>query len=97
MLRLFRMISVAEGLSYLTILCVSLGMISRDFVFSIGLTHGVLFVGYIMLSLMVSDKLKWSVLKWLALFVAAIIPFAFIAVEIVLRKQLICESAVESP
>ena len=86
MLNSFRVVSIVEGLSFLTILCVSLEIISRDFVFYIGLFHGVLFIAYLVLSLLVTDKKGWSILIWLALFLAAVIPFAFMIVELLLRK-----------
>ena len=87
MIKLFRMVSCAEGLSYLVILAVTLGFISRDFVFVLGMTHGVLFLLYLVLSLLVSNQKGWSVFKWLAFFAAAIIPFAFLPVEWMMRKE----------
>lgn len=87
MLKLFRVISVLEGLSYLTILSVSLGFISRDYVSMIGMGHGVLFLLYIVFSLVVSSTLSWRLLTWLAVFLASIIPFAFIALELYLSRQ----------
>jgi len=89
MLKVFRVVSIAEGVSFLIILSVTLGIISRDFVFYLGLLHGVLFMTYLVLSLLVSNKKSWSILVWLALFLAAIIPFAFIVVELFLRKEAI--------
>ncbi|ASP38329.1 hypothetical protein CHH28_06385 [Bacterioplanes sanyensis] len=85
-MRLFRIMSILEGLSYLVILCVPLGLISRDYVFGLGMTHGVLFISYVLLSFYAAHKLRWSVLVWLAVFLAALIPFAFIAVEVFLRR-----------
>lgn len=87
MLKVFRILSVLEGISYLVILSVTLGLISRDFVFMLGMAHGVLFVAYLALSLAVSNSKGWSLFAWLGLFAASLIPFAFIPVELVLRKQ----------
>lgn len=87
MLSLFRTVSVIEGLSYLVILSVTLGMISRDYVFVLGMTHGVLFMGYLVLSLLVCNARGWSVMVWLGLFLAAVVPFAFIPVEVLLRRK----------
>ena len=87
MLKNFRVVSVVEGLSFLTILSVTFGIISRDFVFYIGMFHGVLFIAYLVLSLIVTDKKGWSILIWLALILASVIPFAFIVVEFLLRKE----------
>lgn len=87
MLKIFRMISMIEGLSYLVILSVTFGLISRDYVFPLGMLHGVLFVLYLLFSLQVSNKQGWSILTWLALFLASLLPLAFIPVEIFLRKN----------
>lgn len=87
MLNIFRAASVAEGLSFLVILSVSLGLISRDYVFMLGMTHGVLFLIYMVLSLWVSNSRNWSVVVWLLIFLAAVVPFAFVGVEIFLRRE----------
>ncbi len=86
MLKYFRAISILEGLSFLAILSVTLGLVSRDFVFQLGMMHGVLFMLYLLLSLIVANKQRWSLLIWLSLFIASIVPFAFIVVEIFLGR-----------
>lgn len=88
MLKLFRIVSLMEGISYLLILCVTLGVISRDLVYVIGMGHGVLFLLYFVLSLVASHRQNWSVIVWLMVFLASIIPFAFIPVEIFIKKEL---------
>lgn len=87
-LKLFRTISFLEGLSYLLILSVTLGVISREYVFPLGMGHGFLFTVYLVFSLIASHKQRWNVLVWLAVFFAALVPFAFIAVDLFLRKEL---------
>ena len=89
MFQFFRMISLLEGVSYLAILSVTLGFISRDFVSLLGMSHGILFMLYLFLSLSVSHKKQWSLVTFLLVFVASLVPFAFIAVEIFLRRQTI--------
>lgn len=84
----FRIVSLLEGLSYLLILSVTIGLIGREFVFPIGAAHGLLFMVYLILSLQASHKNGWSLITWLLLFLAAVIPFAFIAVEIFLQKEI---------
>ncbi len=88
MLKIFRITSLLEGASYLLILCVSLGLISRKFVFTIGMAHGVLFLAYFVLSLLASHKQGWSVVVRLLVLLAAIIPFAFVPFEMFLQKEL---------
>jgi len=87
MLKLFRAISLLEGISYLAILSVTLGFISRDFVSLLGMAHGVLFMLYLMISLAVSNKQQWSVVTLFLLFTASVVPLAFIGVEIFLSRQ----------
>jgi len=96
MLRLFRAISVMEGLSYLAILSVTLGLISRDYVSQIGMGHGVLFMLYLFLSLLVTDKQGWSLKVWFPLLLASVIPFAFVLVEYYLRKVFESEELAEA-
>ncbi len=86
-MKYFRLVSLLEGFSYLLILSVSLGFISRDFVFNLGMAHGVLFILYLALSLRVSHKRGWSVVVWIFVFLASLVPFAFLAVEAFMRRE----------
>ena len=88
MLSIFRVTSIVEGLSYLLILSVTLEVISREFVYFLGMGHGVLFLLYFLMSLMASHKQSWSVVVWFSVLVASVMPFAFIAVELFLQKEL---------
>ena len=88
MLSVFRYTSLLEGLSFLLILCVSFDIISRDYVYLLGMGHGVLFLMYFVFSLVASHKQDWSVVVWLLVLFAAFIPFAFIPVEKFIKKEL---------
>lgn len=87
MLAMFRSVSLLEGLSYLLILSVTAGFISRDYVSLLGMGHGVLFMLYLLLAMTAGSKEKWSVMTLLLVIVASLVPFAFIGVEIWLRKR----------
>ncbi len=87
MLQAFRTISVLEGLSYLVILSVTFGVIDREYVYTLGMTHGALFILYLLSSFIVSSQKGWSLLVWVLLFLASLVPFAFIPVELYLRKK----------
>lgn len=87
MLKLFRAISLAEGISLLVILSVTLGFVSRDYVYALGMAHGVIFMAYCALSLMVSHRQGWSVVTWLLTLAAGMVPFAFVLVERFLRNE----------
>lgn len=90
MLTLFRIISVLEGVSFLMILSVTLGLISREYVGFLGMGHGVLFMLYLVFSLQVATKQSWTLIVWLPIFLASLIPFAFLGVEFYLRKKNVC-------
>ena len=87
MLNTFRIVSLLEGISYLLILGVTLGVVSREFVFILGSMHGVLFLLYVLLSVAVSHKHSWSMVTWLLVFLAALVPFAFLLVEFFIQKE----------
>ncbi|CAH1386585.1 hypothetical protein NTGM5_30094 [Candidatus Nitrotoga sp. M5] len=70
------------------ILSVTLGITNREYVFPLGATHGVLFIIYLALSLYASHKQKWSEITWFLLFLASLVPFAFIAVEAYIRREM---------
>ena len=86
MLTTFRFIGILEGCSYLVILSVTFGIIGRDYVYPLGMLHGLLFMLYLVFSLIVGAKKNWSLIVWLLVFFASLVPFAFIPVEIYLRK-----------
>ena len=69
-------------------MCVSLGFISRDLVATIGMGHGALFVLYVVLLILAARKQAWSMGVWFLLFLSALIPFAFVLVEVFLEKEL---------
>ena len=69
MLRFFRALSIVEGLSFLVILSVTLGMVSREYVFAIGMAHGVLFLLYLVAvwnaAMLESDDLREAMTAFL--------------------------------
>ena len=96
MLKFFRVVSILEGFSYLAVLSVTLGFISRDFVSGLGMLHGILFMLYLFLALSVSNNKKWSLVTFLSLFIASVVPFAFIAVELYLGRHLKSQKLTEA-
>jgi integral membrane protein len=86
MLKAFRAVSILEGISYLIILSVTLGFITRDFVSVLGMAHGVLFMLYLSMSLSLTNSKGWSVMIWVLLLIASLVPFAFIPVEYFMKK-----------
>jgi integral membrane protein len=78
LLNRFRWLAVAEGISYLLLgITVPLKRIYNipEPNFIVGSIHGVLFIAYCIILLVLMIDLKWSFKKGLILFLASLIPF----------------------
>lgn len=96
MLKSFRMLSLFEGLSLLTLLFIAMPakyQFGYDFVWQVGMTHGILWLTYVMLSLLVSHKQSWSVIFWMLVLVCSVIPFAFVFLDSRLKSELVLARA----
>jgi len=84
-MKLFRFIAFLEGLSYLLLLFVATPVkyILGDptYVKLLGMPHGVLFMAYIVFSVFMSFKQKWSIKVLLVVLLASIIPFGTFYVD----------------
>ena len=87
----FKILSMVEGISLLMLLFLAMPLkyqfnISGP-VFYVGITHGSLFLCYTVSSLAVSHKQGWSILTWLLVFLAGVIPFGFLMIDKRLRED----------
>src|SRR5690606_35922453 len=83
----FKLIAVLEGISYL-VLFGNMLLIKPFFIdlyqtllYPIGMTHGVLFIAYVLLAFLVTLKLKWSLKTLAIVLLASLLPFATFYVE----------------
>lgn len=81
MLRFFNVIGNLEGISYL-VLFFNMLVIKRmdinlykELLYPIGMAHGLLFVLYMVLLIMLKIELKWSWKKSIYLTIASLLPF----------------------
>ena len=90
-IRAFRMIALAEGISFLTLLFIAMPMKyfmgMPDVVRVVGSIHGGLFVLYVGLLAMLHFKQRWPVMFSLYAFVASIIPFGTFVLDKQLREK----------
>lgn len=91
MLKTFRLLSLIEGLSLLVLLFIAMPA-KYHFGISgvvpvVGMTHGSLWLAFIVLSLVVSHQRQWSVGFWLATLLASVMPFACFWLEHRLKKM----------
>ena len=79
MLKLFRAAAILEGISYLLLFGFTMplkywaGILEPNKV--VGYAHGVLFILYGVLALVFCWERKWSIKRFLILFVASLLPF----------------------
>lgn len=79
MKRIFRVISLLEGVSYL--LLMSLGLyfkyVLQDdyFVKLFGMPHGVLFMAYILMAILIKNQMRWNIKTLVIVLLASVIPF----------------------
>ena len=85
MLKAFRTLSLIEGLSLVILLFIAMPA-KYHFGISgvvpiVGMTHGSLWLTYVVMSLMVSHKQKWSVGFWMLTLLVSVVPFACLWLE----------------
>ena len=79
MKKAFRLISFLEGISYLLLLFVAVPIKyfqgDESYVKILGMPHGILFIGYIFLSIIIQKKMKWNLKNLGIVSLASIVPF----------------------
>ncbi len=77
--KILRVIGLLEGISYLVLLGIAMPLKyyydKPEMVKSVGMAHGVLFVAYVIILLVVHILFKWNILKTLGAFIASLVPF----------------------
>ncbi len=90
-IRVFRMVALAEGCSFLILLCVAMPMKyfmgMPEVVRVVGSIHGGLFLLYVGLLAVLHVRQRWSVMFSLYAFVASIIPFGTFILDKQLREK----------
>jgi len=98
MLKAFRILSLIEGFSLITLLFIAMPAKYYfevfDTVWIVGMIHGLLWIAYILFSLPVSHKQGWSVIFWVFALFSSVIPFGCFLLDYQLRKELVSELVV---
>ncbi len=85
MLKTFRIVALLEGLSYILLLFLAtpIKYILNDpqYVKLLGMPHGLLFVAYIAMAILISKDLKWNSKTLGIVLIAAVIPFGTFYVD----------------
>ncbi|MCB9183577.1 MAG: DUF3817 domain-containing protein [Flavobacteriales bacterium] len=84
-LRRFRTIAIAEGISFLVLLFIAMPLkYFADMPMAVkvvGWAHGVLFIGYWVAAVPLFTKLKWEAERIIGLGLASILPFGTFVLE----------------
>ncbi|HLF52862.1 DUF3817 domain-containing protein [Flavobacterium sp.] len=91
MLRFFKIIAILEGISYLVLFFNMLFIkpnnlvLYKTLLYPIGMSHGVLFILYVLLAFLLKNAQKWNYKTFGIILVASLLPFATFYIE---RKYL---------
>ena len=92
MLKVFRVLSLIEGLSLISLFFIAIPakyyFHSMDIIWPVGMTHGILWLLYVVLSLPTSHKQGWSVFYWLLVLCVSIVPFGCFILDRELKLQI---------
>lgn len=76
---IFRFIALLEGVSYILLLLIATPikylLENEQYVKALGMPHGVLFIIYIALSVLMQKKLQWHNKDLIIVMLASIVPF----------------------
>lgn len=87
MLRIFKLTAILEGISYILLFANMLLLKPSNFelykqlLYPIGMTHGVLFVGYIGLAIILKKTMQWNYISFLIILLASLLPFGTFYVD----------------
>ncbi|WP_104733747.1 DUF3817 domain-containing protein [Hanstruepera ponticola] len=91
MLPFFRVIALLEGVSYILLLFIATPvkyfLNEPKYVKLLGMPHGILFIMYIILAVIVGSNLKWNNKTMRTVLLASIIPFGTFYVDKKFLKQ----------
>lgn len=91
MLRIFKIIAILEGISYLVLFSNMLFIkpnhieLYKTLLYPIGMSHGLLFIGYVILAFLLRKAQKWNLITFCVVLAASLLPFATFFIE---RKYL---------
>ena len=79
MIKIFKITSFLEGVSYILLLFVGVPLKyfgdNPVLVKSLGMPHGMLFLAYIVMALLIREKMNWNVKSTVGVLIASILPF----------------------
>lgn len=87
MLKIFKSVAILEGISYLVLFFNMLFIkpsnleLYKTLLYPIGMTHGILFMGYVLLTVLLIKSQEWNYKTSFIILGASLLPFATFYVE----------------
>lgn len=87
MTNLFKFVAISEGISYLVLFANMLivkridMVLYKNLLYPIGMAHGVLFIGYVILAFVLMKRQHWSVKDLAIVQLASLLPFGTFYIE----------------
>jgi integral membrane protein len=87
MVKIFKTVAILEGISYIVLFANMLLVKPNNLevyhllLYPIGMTHGLLFIGYILLALLIRKSQNWNLINLGTVLLASLLPFATFYVE----------------
>ncbi len=87
MTKIFKYIAILEGISFLILLANMLFVkpthfgLYKSLLFPIGMAHGFLFIGYVIISIIIREEQKWSFKDLAIVNIASFLPFGTFYIE----------------
>lgn len=85
LLPIFRIVALLEGVSYILLLFIAtpIKYFGNDptYVKWLGMPHGLLFIAYIVITVLISSDMKWNNRTFWTVLIASIIPFGTFYVD----------------
>jgi integral membrane protein len=85
MIKLFRIIALLEGASYIGLLFIAVPLKYiigiDDYVKLLGMPHGILFLLYVFLVFVIYQDMKWSAKSIIIILLASVLPFGTFYVD----------------
>ena len=87
MTKIFKYTAISEGISFLILLANMLVIkptnleLYKSLLFPIGMAHGILFIGYVIFSILIKNEQSWNFKDLAIVNVASFIPFGTFYIE----------------
>ncbi|CAN1537856.1 integ_memb_HG, integral membrane protein [Flavobacteriaceae bacterium] len=87
MLKIFKVTAILEGISYLVLFSNMLFIkptnlvIYKTLLYPIGMSHGILFIGYILLAFLLRKAQNWTIKVFGIILLASLLPFGTFYIE----------------